>query len=92
MKASFNLPTSTYNIILTKEELDFLVKTEFISVPISRIPCSSSRLIKIGDDRLISIGKSTVPHNLRFDLTETIADIPPDDWGIQYFSILLEKK
>jgi len=90
MKNSFNIPSCTYNIILSKEDLDLLNTTRYIGVAVSRVPCVSSRGIINEEYRFQSLDTKQVQNNLRFNLTEQIADMEPDEWAVQFLNIILE--
>ena len=92
MKISFNLPSCTYNIILSKEDLDLLNTAKYVGGRVSRIPCVSSRAIINGENSFQSLDRKQVPNNLYFGLTEQVADMKPDDWAVQFLNITLEEE
>jgi len=92
MKSSFNLPSCTYNIILSKEDLDLLNTAKYVGVAVSRVSCVSSRGIIDEKNHFQSLDTKQVPNNLRFDLTKQIADMKPDDWSVQFLNIILEEE
>lgn len=92
MKTSFNIPSCTYNIILSKEDLDLLNTAKYVGLKVSRTPCVSSRGVIDGDNHFQSLDTKQVQNNLRFDLTKQIADMKPDDWSVQFVNIILDDK
>ena len=92
MKSSFNIPSCTYNIILSKEDLELLTTSSYVGCEISRIPCTSSRGIIDGERRFESLDRKQVENDLRFNLTKQVADIKENEWGVQFLNIMLEKE
>lgn len=45
MKAGYCLPSGNYNIVLSEDELSQLLKTGHVTIHMSRVPCTTSRLV-----------------------------------------------
>lgn len=93
MKTYFGLPSCTYTISLSKEELKQLLETGLVSSvrPIQSIPCSTSRTVWDSDNkRFKSLGRKQISNNLRFYLEEDVADIEGGDWHVQFLNIHVE--
>ena len=93
MKASFGLPSCTYNITLSRDELKRLLETGLITVHPYKVPCTTSRLVWNSDkNNFTTMDRKTINNNLRFLLDEPVADIEDLDWHVQFLTITLEKE
>ena len=94
MKASFTLPSCNYNIVLSKEDLEQLLKTGHITVrPNKDVPCSTSRAYyDFEKSKWNIVGEREVPNNLNFHLENTPIPGEVEKWGVQFITINLEKK
>lgn len=93
MKSCFALPSCTYTISLSKEELTQLLETGWVSSvrPIQSVPCNTSRAVwDNGTKSLTSLDRKQIPNNLRFTLAEDVADIEGGDWHVQFLNICIE--
>jgi hypothetical protein len=93
MKSSFALPSCTYTISLSKEELQQLLETGLVSSvrPIQSVPCSTSRAVFDNKNKIFKpLDRKQIPNNLRFTLDENVADIEDGDWHVQFLNIRIE--
>lgn len=93
MKSYFALPSCTYTVSLSKEELKQLLETGFVSSvrPIQSISCHTSRAVWNDDKKkLESLDRKQIPNNLCFKLEEDVADIEGGDWHVQFLNIRIE--
>ena len=83
MKCHFALPSCTYTISLSKEDLECLLKTGLTSSvrPIQSIPCTTSRAVYDRENNTFkALDRKQILNNLRFKLDEDVADIEGGDW------------
>ena len=96
MKTSYMLPSGTYNIKLSGEDLQKLLQTGILSLRLSRIPCVTGRGVYDHEKKdLVTLDKKEVFNDLRFHLDEPVADLEGGIWTVQFLNILLpteEKK
>lgn len=91
MKASFMLPSATYNLVLSKDELKKLVDTGYILIQPSREPCTTGRAVwrhELG--KMETLDRKSVYNNLRFNLDKPVADIEGGDLPVQFLNIIVE--
>ena len=94
MKASYMLPSGTYNLFLSKEDLMTLLEKGYVSVCVGRdIPCVTGRGVWDPDKKdLVTLDKKGIYNDLRFCLDEPVADLEPGFWNVQFLNIHLEKE
>lgn len=93
MKSYFALPSCTYTVNLSEDELKQLLETGLVSSvrPIQSIPCHTSRAVWNSETKnLTSLDRKQIPNNLCFKLDEDVADIEGGDWYIQFLNIRIE--
>lgn len=92
MKASYCLPSGNYNILLSKEELDQLLKKGHITIHMSRVPCTTSRAIFNGEKGEMEIhDKKEIFNCVLFHTDEPVADIEAGNHYVQFLCINIEK-
>lgn len=93
MNASFGLPSCTYCITLSKEDLERLLETGYITGLVHKdIPCTTSRLVWNGEKSDFDIlDRKTISNRLGFTLEEDVADIEGGPWHVQFLSIRLDR-
>lgn len=93
MKASFNMPSGNYVLTLSNKELEELLTRGSINKTVSRIPHTAGRIAlnREGTD-LEVIERKEVYASISFNLSEQIADCPPETYNIQFLNIVLEKE
>lgn len=91
MKASYLLPTGTYNIFITRDELERLSNGKVIrSMPYMDEPCVVNRFVYDHDkNEMRGLDPKEVPNYLMFRLDEDVADIEAGLCRIQYLNIRL---
>lgn len=93
MKASFMLPSCDYNIGLTKEELERLVSKGYVTMRVSRTPCTTGRgVINEAGNGMETIDKHQIPNDLRFEVDGPVADLDGGDCSVQFLTIYLDKE
>lgn len=92
MKSSFMLPSCTYNIYLSPDDLNQLLTTGRVSVdPLRNFPCRTGRAVyDVEKQTFKTLDGKHIPNNLRFYLNENVADIEGGDWHIQFLNIMIE--
>lgn len=93
MKSYFALPSCTYTVSLSKDELKQLLETGFISSvrPIQSVPCCTSRAVYDDENKNFkSLDRKQIPNNLCFKLEEDVADIEGGEWHVQFLNIRIE--
>lgn len=93
MKASFMLPSATYNIVLSKEDLERLLEKGYVSAIVNKnMPCTTGRAVWNQEkETLETLDRKEIWNNLRFNLHSDVADIKADEWAVQYLNILIDK-
>lgn len=93
MKVSYGLPSATYNIVLSKDDLVKLIDTGRINVFARDLPCTTSRAVYNREKReLETLDRKEVTNNLRFRLEDDVADIHEGEYSVQFLAIRLEVK
>lgn len=93
MRSCFNLPSGTYNLVLSKEDLDSLLEKGYVSCQISRTPCVAQRSLWNDDTKdLETIASKEVQNALNFYIDDELADCGHAKWGVQYLIIHTDKK
>lgn len=92
MRASYMLPSGTYNLILTPEDLAKLRDTGTVSLRISRTPCVTARDVWDSEKKdIIRKDKKDIFNDLRFRLNDPVDDMGPGLYNVQYLNIVLEE-
>lgn len=91
MKTSFVLPSCDYNIGITKDELQQLLDTGYLTVTVSKTPCKSTRIVYNGTDFEAHDDKD-VHNNLCFHLDENVADMEDGYYCVQFLRIHINKE
>lgn len=93
MKAAFRLPSGNYNITISKEEFNQLLEKGNISARVSKMICTTGRgVINKNGDGLETLDKKEIHNDLRFFLSEPVADLNGGDWCVQFINISVEKE
>lgn len=93
MRASYCLPSGNYNILLSNEELRELLERGYVTVRMSRTPCTTSRAIFNAEKADMEIhDKKKVDNCLLFHTKEPVADIEAGDHYVQFLCINIEKQ
>jgi hypothetical protein len=93
MKIGFGLPSGTYNLVLSKEDLVALLSTGCVSVHLNRVPCVTARAVYSGETETMELlDKKAVENDLRFHLAEPLADVVGGDHHVQFLNIHLDKE
>lgn len=93
MKSSYGLPSGSYNLILTKEDLVKLLSEGILSIRLSRVPCVTSRAVWNPETKNMDVlDKKLVDNDLRFHLYVPVADIEDGFHNVQFLNIRLEKE
>lgn len=92
MKASFMLPSCTYNLVLSKEDVVQLLGTGHIYTRVSKdIPCRTGRAVWDNEaSTMKTLDRKCIPNNLMFLLDDNVADINELDWHVQFLNIHIE--
>lgn len=91
MKASYMLPSGTYNIFLSKEELQRLAYTGRLVTFTGDIKCTTGRAVwRPEENKMETLDKKEISNNLRFYLDEPVADIEGGDCYVQFLNIHVE--
>lgn len=91
MKVYCSLPSGTYNITLSRDELVELVTTGCINAFAYRVPCEAGRVVYDGGKKTFAtLDRKEVPNHLMFRLSNRTADMEVGDYGVQYLTIRLE--
>jgi hypothetical protein len=92
MEASFMLPSCTYNLVLSEEDLVNLLETGHIYTRISKdVPCRTGRAVWFKETSTMkTLDRKQIPNNLLFYLEEDVADIEGGDWHVQFLNIHIE--
>lgn len=92
MKAYYALPSGTYNIALSRDELVELVKTGRVNVSAYHIPCETGRAIYNSEKKILeTLDRKEVSNRLMFRLNDKVADTESGDYGVQFLAIRLEE-
>lgn len=93
MKASYMLPSGTYNLMLSKDDLQKLLKTGLLSIRISRCPCVTGRAVWNPEkEDLETLDRKEIFNNLCFCLDETVADVEEGFHNVQFLNIHIEQE
>lgn len=93
MKSGFVLPSNTYNLVLSREDLMTLLSKGRITVHLNRVPCVASRAAYNGETETMEfLDKKIAENDLRFYLNDPVADIDDGDHSVQFLNILLDKE
>ena len=93
MKSGFVLPSNTYNLVLSQEDLTTLLSKGRVSAHLTRIPCVTSRSVYNGETETMEfLDNKVVENDLRFYLNDPVADIDGGDHSVQFLNILLDKE
>ena len=95
MKASYTLPSGTYSLILSKEDLRILIDTGRLCCckMAYDIPCTTSRTVYNPKTKTLDVlDKKEVFNDLRFFLDAPVADLSGGVRGVQFLNIYLEKE
>lgn len=94
MKASYMLPSGTYNLILSPDDLQILLCTGRLTVGrvAYEIPCVTGRARWDKENNVMKYSeKQDVINDLRFMLHEPVDDIEPGPNNIQFLNIIIDK-
>ena len=93
MKASYMLPSGTYNLFLSKEDLIRLLEKGMVTIHTGHISCVTGRGVYDPEEhKIITHDKKEVYNDLRFMLTDSVADLKPGLCNVQFLNIHLEKE
>lgn len=93
MRTHFGLPSGTYSIILTKEELEELLNNKHISINVGRTPCTTSRAVFNAEKcQFEFLDRKEIYNDLRFYLELPVDDIESGFYNAQYLNIELENE
>ena len=84
MKTYFTLPSGTYNIQLSKEELERLIKNGLLTMRVNRTDCKTGRCIATKTGATKVLDQKDICNDLRFNLKEPVADIEEGDYPIPF--------
>ena len=85
MRASYMMPSGTYNLFLSREDLARLLEKGCISITVGRTPCVTGRGIYDPEKKdLVTLDKKEIYNDLRFLLTEPVADIEGGLYNVQF--------
>lgn len=92
MRASYCLPSGNYNVLLSDEELNELLKNGHITIHMSQVPCATSRAVFNKEKGEMEIcDKKEIANSIFFRTDEPIADIAAGDHYIQFLCINIER-
>ena len=91
MRTTFVLPSSNYNIYISKSELQQLLETGHIGVRVGYTPCRTSRTV-YADERFKTLGSRECDNGLRFLLDDAVADINDRDRHVQFLTINVDEE
>ena len=84
MKTYFGLPSGTYNIQLTKEELNHLIETGLLTMHVGRTDCKTDRCVATKTGSMKVVDQKDIYNDLRFNLKEPVDDIEEGDYPVQF--------
>lgn len=91
MRASYMLPSGTYNLILSEENLEQLLFTGRLVVHTNGTPCTTANAVWNPDTkRLETVDKKEAVNDLRFCTNETVQDIRDSFPPVQFLNIVVE--
>ena len=91
MKAYFSLPSGTYNLILTMDDLHRILTYSKLSFRTAEVPCRVSRSIFDQEKKdFEKLDEKKVWNDLLFSTAENVADIEPGKHYIQFMNIIVE--
>lgn len=91
MKAYFGLPSGTYNLILTMDDLHRLLTDGSIAIRTSTVPCKTSRMVFDQEKKdFVELDEREVWNHLKFHTAENVSDIEAGDHYIQFMHIIVE--
>ena len=93
MRAKFMLPSATYTIILSQEDLVRLLENGYVSAIVNKnMPCTTGRSVwNPGESTMETLDQKDIYNGLMFNLSCDVADIPAGDSNIQFLNIAIEK-
>ena len=86
MKTCFSLPSGTYNIQLSKKELEHLIKNGLLTMHVSQTDCKTGRCIATKTGVTKVLDQKDIYNDLRFNLKEPVNDIEAGDFPVQFVS------
>lgn len=91
MKTSYRLPNGTYNMVISKEDLNELLNKGHLTIHTTRDKCAVGRSVwDEGNKRMISVGDKEVENILLFRTDEPIADMEAGVSFVQFINIVLD--
>lgn len=93
MKAHYGFPSGDYTIVLSRKELDELLKTGHITFRMSHLPCTTSRLAfdeEAGEFKRMDM--KSILNCMLFHTNEPVADIEAGDHYVQFLNIHVYKE
>lgn len=91
MKAYYGLPSGTYTITLSKDDLAKLVTTGHTSIFISGVPCETGRAVYNKEKNAMeTFDRKEISNDLRFYLKDGVADLQGGISRVQFLSIHIE--
>lgn len=93
MKTSYMFPTGTYNIILTREEVEELLGRGMVFMHCSRVPCRTGRAVWNKEEQtMVKIDEKDIFNDLRFMTECDVADMEAGLCNVQYVNIIFDEK
>jgi len=92
MKIGFVLPSCSYNIVISKEELAGLLEKGHALIHVGRTSCNTARIIVDESGDFKYIDKKVVPNNLQIHLDEPVVDCEKGYWPVQFLNIHIESE
>lgn len=94
MRCHYGLPSGTYTICISEEELQQLLgERKSLNCFVGRVPCFTSRLIWNSENKDMEVlDRKEIFHGLSMYIDEPVADIEPGYHHCQYLYITVEKK
>ena len=90
MKASYLLPSGTYNLILTAEDIAKLLDAGRVTIQMSRTPCVTARAVWDSEKKdIVRKDNKVIFNDLRFRLNDPVDDMGPGTYNVQYLNIIL---
>ena len=88
MRTSYMLPSGTFNIFLSKTELQHLIDTGGLVTFSGRVTCTTGRSVWNSEKNdMETLDKKEIPNDLRFHLNEPVADIESGSHRVQFLNI-----
>ena len=93
MRASYMMPSGTYNLFLSKEDLARLLEKGCVSITVGRTPCVTGRAVYDPEKKdLVTLDKKEIYNDLRFMLSDHVADLEDGLYNVQFLNLHLEKE